>query len=63
MKRTSEWAYQRKMMFNPNITKQAQEVPFSQKIVKPFHPPVSHNEVPVERSKTFKFTSRSEVGF
>ena len=38
------------MMFNPDLTKQAQEVIFSQKTVKPFHQQVFFDEVPVERS-------------
>ena len=54
LKRISEWAYQWKMMFNPDLTKQAQEVTFSQKTVKPFHPQVSINEVPVEHSVSQK---------
>ena len=54
LKRISEWAYQWKMMFNPNLTKQAQEVTFSRKTVKPFHPHVSINEVPVEHGVSQK---------
>ena len=54
LKRISEWAYQWKMMFNPDLTKQAQEVIFSRKTVKPFHPHVFFNEVPVERSVSQK---------
>ena len=54
LKRISEWAYQWKMMFNPDLTKQAQEVTFSQKTVKPFHPQVSINEVPVEHGASQK---------
>ena len=54
LKRISEWAYQWKMMFNPNLTKQAQEVTFSRKTVKPFHPQVSINEVPVEHDVSQK---------
>ena len=42
------------MMFNPNLTKQAQEVIFSRKTVKPFHPHVFFNEVPVESSVSQK---------
>ena len=42
------------MMFNPDLTKQAQEVIFSRKTVKPFHPQVFLNEVPVERSHSQK---------
>ena len=45
-----EWAYQWNIMFNLEITKQAQEVIFSKKTVKPFHLQVFYNEVPVERS-------------
>ena len=37
-------------MFNPDLTKQAQEAIFSRKSVKPFHPQVFFNKVPVERS-------------
>ena len=43
LKGISEWAYQWKMMFNPDLTKQAQEVIFSRKTVKPFHPQVFFN--------------------
>ena len=42
------------MMFNPDLTKQAQEVTFSQKTVKPFHPQVSINEVPIEHGVSQK---------
>ena len=38
------------MMFSSNITKQAQELIFSRKTVKPFNLQVLFNEVPVERS-------------
>ena len=50
LKRISEWAYQWKMTFNPDITKQTQEVIDFRTTVKPFHPQVFFNEVPVERS-------------
>ena len=50
LRRISEWAYQWKIMFNPDLTKQAQEVIFSWKTVTtPFHPQVFFNEDPVER--------------
>ena len=42
------------MMFNADITKQAQEVIFSRKTVKRFHPQVFFNEVPIERSVSQK---------
>ena len=38
-----EWAYNWKMSFNPNRNKQAQEVIFSRKIRKGFHPNLSFN--------------------
>ena len=38
------------MMFSSNITKQAQELIFSRKTVKPFNPQVFFNEVPAECS-------------
>ena len=42
-------------MFNPDLTKQAQEVIFSLKTVKPFHPLVFFNKVPVGRSVSQKY--------
>ena len=54
LKRISEWAFQWKMMFNPDLTKQAQEVIFYRKIVKFFYSQVFFNEVPVERSVSQK---------
>ena len=44
----SKWAYQWKMSFNPDVSKQAQEVIFSRKSHKLAHPPVIFN-VPVKR--------------
>ena len=41
------------MMFNPDLTKQAQVI-FSRKTVKSFHPQVFFNEVPVEYSVSQK---------
>ena len=45
----SKWAYQWKMSFNPDVSKQAQEVVFSRKSHKLAHPPVFFNNVPVKR--------------
>ena len=39
-KKISEWAYQWKISFNPDISKQAKEVIFSRKAVKASHPEV-----------------------
>ena len=43
------WAYQWKMTFNPDITKQAIEVIFSCKNQKPDHPEINFNGIPVAR--------------
>ena len=40
----SRWAYQWKMSFNPNPNKQAQEVIFSIKTKKEYHPPLAFND-------------------
>ena len=49
------------MMFNPDLTKQAQEVIYSRKTVKPFHPHVFFNEVPVKRCVSQK-KKKKEIG-
>ena len=54
LKKISEWAYQWKMAFNPDISKQAQEVIFSRKAVKASHPAVFFNDIPVARCSTHK---------
>ena len=50
----SKWAYQRKMSFNPDITKQAQEVIFPQKSKKTDHPKVYFNHAPVAHTDCHK---------
>ena len=47
LNKISEWAFKWKMIFNPDITKQAKEVIFSRKNTKIDHPTVFFNEVPV----------------
>ena len=47
LKIIAEWAYQWKMQFNPDVTKQAVQVIFSQKRDKPIHPPIYFNETEV----------------
>ena len=42
------------MSFNPDVSKQAQEVIFSKKIQKLFHPTVLFNNIPVQRSTVQK---------
>ena len=45
----THWAYQWKMVFNPDLTKQATEVIFSCKNKKRIHPDINFNGVPVAR--------------
>ena len=45
LKKISEWAYKWKMIFNPDISKQAQEVIFSRKTNKISHPTTTFNTV------------------
>ena len=47
LKITSEWAYQWKTQFNPNINKQAVQVIIPQKRNKSIHPPLFFSEAPV----------------
>ena len=49
LKTISEWGHQWKMVFNPDITKQAVEVIFSVKKNTPDHPFLSFNNIPVAR--------------
>ena len=45
----TNWAFQWKMVFNPDITKQATEVIFSVKKKKPEHPELLFSGIPVSR--------------
>ena len=47
LKVVTDWAYQWKMQFNPDINKQAVQVIFSQKRTKPIHPPIFFSDAPV----------------
>ena len=47
LNKVSEWAYKWKMLFNPDLTKQAQEVICSRKNIKTDHPIVHFNEAPI----------------
>ena len=44
LKKIGEWAFQWKMSFNPDRTKQAQELTFSRKVQSTNHPPLFFNE-------------------
>ena len=56
LEKITKWAYQWKMKFNPDITKQAIEVVFSCKYAKtkPIHPPLTFNSIPVARQSSTK---------
>ena len=45
----TEWAHQWKMSFNPDPTKPAEEILFSHKKFKPYHPPLKFNNIEVKR--------------
>ena len=51
LKNSNDWAFQWKMSFNPDPSKQAQEVIFNCKSKKPTHPPLDFNNDSV--SQTF----------
>ena len=53
-KKICEWAYQWKMPFNVDISKQAQEVIFPRKAVKACHSAFFFNYIPVVRCSTHK---------
>ena len=50
LEKISNWAYQRKMFFNPDKSKPAQGISFSRKTQKVIHPPAIFNNMPVVRS-------------
>ena len=50
----SQWAHQWKMSFNPDPTKQAEEVLFSYKHVSADHPPIYFNDIEVKRVSEHK---------
>ena len=49
-----QWAYQWKMCFNPDPAKQAQEVIFSKKNKKPYHPDLVFNQANVKKTSSQK---------
>ena len=61
----SEWAAQWKMNFNPDPSKQAQELPFSQKTSSKPYPPLNFNDNPVQQvpPKVLRFIFRSKIKF
>ena len=54
LERISKWATQWEMNFNPDTTKQAEEVIFSRKSKKKVHPPLLFNNASVTRTSSQK---------
>ena len=54
LKLISHWAFQWKMRFNPDSSKQAQEIKFSRKKMKSSHPSVYFNDIPVNSTSAHK---------
>ena len=54
LKKISDWAFQWKMIFNPDPSKQAQEVIFSRKLKNVSHPPLVFNNVNISSCKSQK---------
>ena len=50
----THWAYQWKMLFNPDITKQAQEIIFSRKKNNTSHPSLYFNNTPIQQKSVQK---------
>ena len=50
LKAITNWAFQWKMIFNPDLSKQVQEVIFSRKIKKLLHPTLLFNNIPLNNS-------------
>ena len=54
LQKISDWAFKWKMLFNPDVTKQTQEVIFSRKSNKTYHPIVYFNEAAVAEASCQK---------
>ena len=54
LKKVSNWTFQWKMSFNPDSSKQSQDVIFSQKLKKVPHPPLVFNNTNVSQWKSQK---------
>ena len=57
LRNISKWAYQWKMIFKPDLTREAQEVVFSRKLNKPVHPNLIFNKSQVSQTKSQKHLS------
>ena len=54
LRNISKWAYHWKIIFNPDLTKQAQGVIFSRKLNKPVHPNLTFNNFQVSQTGSQK---------
>ena len=54
LQKNSDWAFKWKILFNPDVTKQAQEVVFSHKSNKTDHPVVYFDEASVAKASLSK---------
>ena len=54
LRKVSEWEFKWKMSFNPDPTKQAQEVIFSRKLIKPIHHLIKFNNLLVRNGSSQK---------
>ena len=54
LNKINHWAFQWKINFNPDLSKQAQEAIFSRKLQKSIHPPLHFNNIAVTQSTTKK---------
>ena len=63
LKKISDWAFQWKMSFNPDPSKQAQEVIFSRKLKNVSHPPLVFKRFIMQVSKTFRYFIRFKINF
>ena len=54
LNKINHWAFQWKINFNPDLSKQAQEAIFSRKLQKSIHPPLHFNNIAVTQSTTQK---------
>ena len=55
LNKTSEWVFQGKMAFNPDLSKQVQEIVFSRKTHKIRHPILNFNNSPIVQSICQKY--------
>ena len=53
----TEWVFRWKMSFNPNPSRQAQEVIFTRKVKKVVHPPIFFSNKPVQQVSSQKHLS------